>query len=83
MYVCMYVQLGYNQSDFDTCSTLADESRIYLILYVVNVLLAGTDKAEIEKLKQKLHENFLMKELGDNRHILGMTIEQNWKTRTL
>ena len=62
---------------------VADEFRIYLILYVDDMLIASSDRAEIGKLKRQLHEKFSMKELGDARHILGMRIEQNWMTKTL
>ena len=49
-----------------------EKSRIYLFLYVDNMLIAGKDIAAIAELKRKLHEKFSMKELGDARHILGM-----------
>ena len=56
---------------------VADEFRIYLILYVDDMLIASSDRAEIGKLKRQLHEKFSMKELGDARHILGMRIERD------
>ena len=79
-------QLGYNRSDSDPCMyvrQLADESRIYLILYVDDMLIAGSNQAEIGKLKRSLHAKFAMKELGQARHILGMRIERNRTTKTL
>ena len=42
---------------------LADESQIYLILYVDDMLIAGSNQAEIEKLKQSLHDKYAMTEL--------------------
>ena len=62
---------------------LADESRIYLILYVDDMLIARSNQAEIGKLKRSLHDKFAMKELGQARHILGMRIEQNRTSKTL
>ena len=53
---------------------LADKSRIYLILYIDDMLIARSDQPNIKKLKQKIHNKFLMKELREARHILGMTI---------
>ena len=47
-------------------------SRIYLILYVNDILIAGRDRAAIEDLKQRLHKNISMKELREALHILGM-----------
>ena len=62
---------------------LADEFRIYLILYVDDMLIAGSNKAEIRKLKRNLCDKFTLKELGQARHIVGMRIERNRKTMTL
>ena len=62
---------------------VANESRIYLILYVDNILIASNDRAEIGKLKRSLHEKFAMKELEQARHILGMQIERNWMAKIL
>ena len=59
-------QLGYHWSDFDPCmytQQLANESTIYLIRYVDDMLIARRNRAEVEKLKRSLHEKFAMKEL--------------------
>ena len=79
-------QLGYHRSDSDPCMytrQLADESRIYLILYVDDMLIAGSNQAEIGKLKRSLHDKFAMKELRQARHILGMQIERNHEEDSL
>ena len=79
-------QHGYHRSESDQCMytrQLADESRIYLILYVDDMLIAGSNQVEIGKLKRSLHDKFAMKELGQARHILGMRIERNRTTKTL
>ena len=47
-------QLGYHRFDSDPCMyirQLADESQIYLILYVDDMLIAGSNQEEIGKLK--------------------------------
>ena len=62
---------------------LADECRIYLILYIDDMLIARSNQAEIGKLKWSLHDKFAMKELRQARHILGMRIERNRTTKTL
>ena len=62
---------------------LADKSWIYLILYVDDMLIPGSNQAEIGKLKQSLHDKFMMKELEQSRHILGMRIERNRTSKTL
>ena len=80
-------KLGYRRSNSDPCLYVKrgndEKSRIYLILYVDDMLIAGNDRAAIAELKEKLHEKFSMKELGDARHILGMRIERNRKQKTL
>ena len=63
---------------------LADESRIYLILYVNDMLIAiRSNQTKIGKLKRSLHDKFAMKELGQARHILGVRIERNQTSKTL
>ena len=71
-------QLGYHRSDSDPgmyTRQLVDESRIYLILYVDDMVIARSNRAEIIKLKRSLHDKFAMRELRQARHILGMRIE--------
>ena len=81
-------KLGYCRRNFHPCLYVKcgnDQSRIYLILYVDDMLIVGNDRAVIRELKERLHENVSMKELGNARHILGMQIEENrlWKTLQL
>ena len=78
-------QLSYHRSDYDLCmytQQLVNETRIYLILYVDDMLIAGSNQVEIRELKQSLHDKFVMKELRQACHILGMRIKQNWMTKT-
>ena len=60
-----------------------DNSLLILILYVDDMLLAGTNIDEIATLKSKLNENFDMKDLGDASHILGMRIVRNRDKKVL
>ena len=71
---------GYRQSDIDHClytKRAKDGSLLILILYVDDMLLAGTNINELAALKAKLNNSFGMKDLGDASHILGMRIEQD------
>ena len=75
-------QHDYHRSDPDPCMytrKLANEPRIYIILYVNDVIIAGSNEA----IKRNLHDKFAIKELGQARHILGMRIERNRMTKTL
>ena len=53
------------------------------IIRSYSTLIARSNQAEIRKLKWSLHDKFVMKELGQARHILGMGIEQNRTSKTL
>ena len=54
-----------------------------LLLYVDDLLVAGSDMQEIANLKQKLSKQFEMKHLGAAKHILGMRIKRDTNSRTL
>ena len=67
----------YTRSQFDHCvyfRKLADQSYIYLLLYVDDMLIACKSKVEINRLKIQLNREFEMKDLGKARKILGMEI---------
>ena len=68
---------GYRQSDIDHCcytKWAKDGSFLILILYVDDILLAGSNIEVLASLKSKLKDNFDMKDLGDASHILDMHI---------
>ena len=68
---------GYRRSDIDHClytKWAKDGNLLILILYVDDMLLAGTNINELVALKSKLNDTFDMKDLGDASHILGMRI---------
>jgi hypothetical protein len=49
---------GYIRSQYDSCvyfKNLGNDSFIYLLLYVDDMLIATKDMSEINKLKEKLH----------------------------
>ena len=57
---------GYRRSDIDHClyTTCAkDGSLMFLILYVDDMLLAGSNIDELATLQSKLHDTFDMKDL--------------------
>ena len=56
---------------------LSEKSRIYLILYVDNILIVGSNRAKFEGVKQKDHEKFSIMELGVDQHIFAMKIERD------
>ncbi|GLJ31516.1 hypothetical protein SUGI_0632490 [Cryptomeria japonica] len=56
---------------------------IILLLYVYDMLIAGSNMQHINDLKQKLARSFAMKDLGVAKQILGMRITRDRKNRTL
>ena len=68
---------GYRQSDIDHClytKQAKDGSLLILILYVDDMLLAGTNIDELATLKWKLNDSFDKRDLGDASRILDMCI---------
>jgi len=67
---------GYTRCQADHCCYVKhfDNSYIILLLYVDDMLIAGSSIEEIDKLKQQLSKQFEMKDLGAAKQILGMRI---------
>ena len=60
-----------------------DNNFIILLLYVDDMLVAGSNMQEIVNLKLKLSKQFEMKDLGAAKQILGMRIKRDTNSRTL
>jgi hypothetical protein len=56
---------------------LGNGSFIYLLFYVDNMLIAAKDMSEINRLKEELHGEFEMKDLGAAKKILGIEIQRD------
>ncbi|GJT23082.1 retrovirus-related pol polyprotein from transposon TNT 1-94 [Tanacetum coccineum] len=67
---------GYKRCAMDHCCYLkkVGSSSIILLLYVDDMLVAGSDMAEIKKLKRQLSQEYEMKDLGSANQILSMSI---------
>ena len=68
---------GYTRCHSDHCVYLKrknDDNDIILLLYVDDMLFAGSNMHEINVLKRKLANSFAMKDLGAAKQILGMKI---------
>lgn len=50
---------------------------VYLLLYVDDLLISGTDIECVNKTKEMLKRNFSMKDLGLAKYFLGISIEQD------
>ena len=58
-------------------------SYVFLLLYVDDILIAGSGMREIKNLKTRLPTPFQMKDLGPAKQILGMKISRDISDGTL
>ncbi|KAK2414224.1 cysteine-rich RECEPTOR kinase [Trifolium repens] len=68
---------GFVRSNYDSCVYMMKRNEkviLYLLLYVDDILMASSDKHEIQRLKEMLNGEFEMKDLGSAKRILGMDI---------
>ncbi|KAK8931206.1 hypothetical protein KSP39_PZI016897 [Platanthera zijinensis] len=73
---------GYSRSQYDSCvyyRFLVNGDILILMLYVDDMLIACKSAREIQVLKQTLHAEFEMKDLGHAQKILGMEIKRDRK----
>lgn len=70
---------GYVRSENDHClySKCTNDSRLYILIYVDDLLILGTNRQEVNNLKVLLSNNFCMKDLGIISQYLGITVRQN------
>lgn len=74
----LMIQNDFIRSQNDYCLyTKCKQNKLYLLIYVDDVLILGTDKNEVTDLKNLLNKNFYMKDLGIISQYLGIQIEQN------
>ncbi|CAM8878001.1 unnamed protein product [Rhodiola kirilowii] len=73
------------RSDADHCFYFKklDDGYIIPLLYVDDMLIAGSSAQEVSKLKKQLSKRFAMKDLGEGKQILGMRIECDRKAGKL
>ena len=77
---------GYSRCHSDHCvyfKKLENGSFIILLLYVDDMLVAGSNMQDINVLKKKLANSFAMKDLGAAKKILGMRITRDKKNHKL
>ena len=69
-------RIRFKRCEADHCCYVKffDNSYIILLLYVDDMLIAGSSIEEINNLKKQLFKQFAMKDLGAAKQILGMRI---------
>ncbi|KAA0049857.1 Beta-galactosidase [Cucumis melo var. makuwa] len=71
---------GYSQGHSDhTLFTKASKTGkiAFLIVYVDDIVLTGDDQTEISQLKQKMGDEFEIKDLGNLKYFLGMEVARS------
>jgi hypothetical protein len=77
---------GYSRCHSDHCvyfKRLENGSYIIFLLYVDDMLVVGSNMHDINVLKKKLSNSFVMKDLGAAKKILGMRITRDKKNHKL
>jgi len=73
---------GFQRSSFDCCiyfKTIEGGDKIYLLLYVDDMLIACKEMEFINELKHQLSNTFEMKDLGAAKKILGVQLKRDRK----
>jgi hypothetical protein len=71
---------GYSRWNFDYCvyfKKIENGSYIIFLLYLDDMLVAGSNMQDINVLKKKLANSFVMKDLGAANKILGMRLTRD------
>lgn len=73
---------GFVRSKCDSClyTKCTEKDQIYLLLYVDDVLIFGSNDGLVEQVKIVLNKEFKMKDLGFVTDYLGINIKQNLNT---
>lgn len=78
-------KLGFRRSSSDKCLYIRESGghKLFLIIYVDDVLLVGHQLKAIQVVKQCLSKEFEMKDIGEVNCFLGMKIERKVEQRVL
>ena len=76
---------GFSQNLDEPCVYMkeAKGARVFLVLYVDDILLIGSDKSVLKEVKDWLSKQFSMKDLGEATYILGIRIYRDRSRRLL
>ncbi|KAL6328338.1 hypothetical protein AAG906_034481 [Vitis piasezkii] len=77
------LDIDFNRSSHDGCVyfKLTEDSMVYFLLYVDDMLVACKEKRHLELVKEMLKAEFEIKDLGSAKRILGMEIERDRSKR--
>lgn len=75
------IREGFIRSKCDPClyKKCSGESKIFILIYVDDLLIFGTNECEVTNMKNILHKEFKMKDLGLISDFLGINVKQNFE----
>lgn len=81
----LMMSLNFKRSQNEYCIYIkcTDTFSIIILLYVDDLLIAGSSELEVNNIKRVLNQNFKMKDLGSIKHFLGMFISQDLEENTI
>ncbi len=75
--------IGFVQSTADPCLYILNAGGVLLLVYVDDILLSGSDEAQVMRVVEQLKERFDTVFLGDAQFLLGMALERNVDAGTI
>jgi hypothetical protein len=77
--------MGFIESDADPGLFILHykDRSVYVLVYVDDLLVAGKNLSDVNRVKQMLMETFDARDLGDAKYFLGMEIERDRSAGTL
>lgn len=64
----------------DPCVYVDKNSKTFIVVYVDDILIFSNDRARERKVKQRLSEEFKLKDVGEARYCLGLEIQRDKKS---
>lgn len=79
------IKLGFRRSENDPCLYIRNQSskKLYLLLYVDDILIIGHDLGQIKAIKSRLSKEFKMTDLEEVSCFLGMKIQRDIDRRIM
>lgn len=77
------LSLNFKRSLYDSCLYFNNESDIYCIIFVDDILICGEDIKKVENIKVQFKERFKMTDMGNVNSYLGIQINYNKKKRIM
>jgi hypothetical protein len=81
-----FISNGFKASDADPCLYVrhgSDGSILAVILYVDDLIIAGSSRAVVDAFKRDISSRFEMQDLGALKYVLGMEVKRDRANKTL